>query len=59
MEGLSEGLMQSELPIAFEMDSSVSVKMILSNNVDRSIYSYLNSERRTSITLHCSSGGHA
>ncbi|KAI5010288.1 hypothetical protein ZWY2020_012425 [Hordeum vulgare] len=57
MEGLSLALSRTDLPVAIEMESSVAVKMIQANDIDRSLYSslvkeikYLLNLRRTSIT---------
>ena len=57
MEGLSQDMMRTDLPIALELESSSAMKMILSRDTDRSIYSslieeikYLMSLRRTSVT---------
>ncbi|KAE8777824.1 hypothetical protein D1007_49325 [Hordeum vulgare] len=41
MEGLSLALSRTDLPVAIEMESSVAVKMIQANDVDRSLYSSL------------------
>ena len=57
MEGLSSALMRTELPIELEVDSLEVVKMVQTNDINRSIYSYLIREiklmmslRETSIT---------
>ena len=58
MEGLSLSIQRSEPPVVIEMDSMVPVKLIQSQDLDRSIYyatvkeiKHLMSLRRTCITL--------
>ncbi|XBH70671.1 hypothetical protein VPH35_098283 [Triticum aestivum] len=52
MEGLSQALMRSNLPVMVELDSLQAVRMIQSGDNDRSVYSSLVEEIKLLLNLH-------
>ncbi|VAI23793.1 unnamed protein product [Triticum turgidum subsp. durum] len=51
MKGLSLAIQRTVLPIAIDMDSSMAVSMITSDEVDRSLYASLVNEIRHLLSL--------